>query len=346
MNISKSRQKGHSYHAKRRWSPPNKYAGEFSFVSATTASACALHDLWSLLPFTRVYVGAVTWTKRLKAQMQSNDVKWNKWVCLKLRYPDVPRVPQNLMVDQVDHHWSPIATHFLGASEIALPRGWNSVRCCAPSKMMTWLLGPSSSFTKSPAHVFPELMKWKAYTWERERDIYIYTLQYVFPLFVCKCHSWCCCCLRLTLAYLGYQATLGTEKVTLRCFHFHWQQHFPHNTAASDKSGYMLLRVTPVTSTTITTSSKFSHATFNTHLGTKKRYALNSFNTKATTTWTRRTSLALSHRHASSLRQAHAQIPALFSTEMTHTLTAFVLWYLSRRVLQRIDAISGQEAAT
>ena len=56
----------------------------------------------------------------------------------------------------------------------------------------------------------------------------------------------------------GYQATLGTEKVTLRCFHFHWQQHFPHNTAASDKSGYMLLRVTPVTSTTITTSSKFS----------------------------------------------------------------------------------------
>lgn len=141
----------------------------------------------------------------------------------------------------------------------------------------------------------------------REREKYIYMcilyiyiciLQYVFPLFVCKCHSWCSCCLRLTLAYLGYQATLGTEKVTLRCFHFHWQQHFPHNTAASDKSGYMLLRVTPVTSTTITTSSKFSHATFNTHLGTKKRYALNSFNTKATTTWTRRTSLALSHRHA------------------------------------------------
>ena len=144
----------------------------------------------------------------------------------------------------------------------------------------------------------------------------------MFPLFLCKCHSWCCCCLRLTLAYLGYQATLGTEKVTLRCFHFHWQQHFPHNTAASDKSGYMLLRGTPVTSTTITTSSKFSHATFNTHLGTK-RYALNSFNTKATTTWTRRTSLALSHRHASSLHQAHAQIPALFSTEMTHTLLSF-----------------------
>ena len=83
-----------------------------------------------------------------------------------------------------------------------------------------------------------------------------------------------------------------------------------------NKLGSMLLRVTPVTGTTITTSSKFSHATFNTHLGTKKRYALNSFNTKATTTWTQRTFLALSSG-------THANPNAFFPTETTHTLLSF-----------------------
>ena len=99
MNISKSRQKGHSYHAKRRWSPPNKYAGEFSFVSATTASACALHDLWSLLPFTRVYVGAVTWTKRLKAQMQSNGINGCVWNYGTQMYPGYPKISWLIIID-------------------------------------------------------------------------------------------------------------------------------------------------------------------------------------------------------------------------------------------------------
>ena len=64
------------------------------------------------------------------------------------RVPQYPNVlqgpPKSHGWSSLINRWSPIAAYFLGA-EIALPRRWNSVRCCAPSKMMTWLALPVAS---------------------------------------------------------------------------------------------------------------------------------------------------------------------------------------------------------
>ena len=202
MNISKSRQK--AIHTM----PRDAEVHQISTLASSRLSQrqqpahvpCTISEVcYLLLEF--MWVPSLEpkgW--RLKcSQMMSNGINGCVWNYGTQMYPGYPKISWLIKLIIIDHQ---LQLTFLGHLRSPCQGAGTQWGVVLPAK---WWPDCLALPVASPnlQHMFFQNSWNEKHTLEREREIYIYTLQYVFPLFVCKCHSWCCCCLRLTLAYLG-----------------------------------------------------------------------------------------------------------------------------------------------